>query len=104
VDLDLSTPSLQNDQSSSNGNLISAGNLASVERVFVGSIKSNKYHYPWSSAAPRKGSNRKMRFGFPALRMPEHMDTFLARYAIRLEPKWKTNKRQNQAKNEAEQL
>lgn len=53
ADLDLSTPSLQIDQSSSNGNLISAGNLASGERVFVGSIKSDKYHYPWCSAAQR---------------------------------------------------
>jgi hypothetical protein len=41
-----STPSLQIEQSSAKGNLASANDLASDQKVFVGSIKSNKYHYP----------------------------------------------------------
>ena len=40
------TPSIQIDQTKAAGNLTSADNHASEEKVFVGSIKSNKYHYP----------------------------------------------------------
>jgi hypothetical protein len=39
-------PSNQIDQSKAYGNLTSIDSLASEEKVFVGSIKSNKYHYP----------------------------------------------------------
>lgn len=40
------TPSLQIDQSKAAVSLTSADNHASEEKVFVGSTKSNKYHYP----------------------------------------------------------
>jgi len=46
IELGPSTPSLQIDQSPAEGGLSSANNLASDQKVFVGSIKSNKYHYP----------------------------------------------------------
>lgn len=46
LDLGPLTPSLQIDQSSAEGSLASANDLASDQKVFVGSIKSNKYHYP----------------------------------------------------------
>jgi hypothetical protein len=53
VELGPSTASLQIDQSSADGSLASANNLASEEMLFVGSIKSNKYHHPSCSAAKR---------------------------------------------------
>jgi hypothetical protein len=45
-------PSLQINQSFVDESLASASNLAS-EKVFVGSIKSDKYHYPSCSAAQK---------------------------------------------------
>jgi hypothetical protein len=46
VELSPSTPSLQADQGPVVGSLASINSLASEEKMFVGSIKSNKYHYP----------------------------------------------------------
>jgi hypothetical protein len=47
LELGPSTPSQQIEQSSAEGSLASSANdLASDQKVFVGSIKSNKYHYP----------------------------------------------------------
>ena len=46
ADLSLSTQSTQIDKCSADGSLIPAINHALDEKVFVGSIKSNKYHYP----------------------------------------------------------
>jgi hypothetical protein len=46
VDLSLSISSNQIDKCSTDDRLSSAANLASDEKVFVGSVKSNKYHYP----------------------------------------------------------
>ena len=52
------TQSIQSDQSKAAGNLTSADNHASEEKVFVGSIKSNKYHYPYCEWAKKiKPSN-----------------------------------------------
>jgi hypothetical protein len=45
-DLHLSTPSTQIDKCTTDNSLSSATDHASDEKVFVGSIKSNKYHYP----------------------------------------------------------
>ena len=45
VELSPSTPSLRVDQSPVVGSLASTNNLASEEKMFVGSIKSNKYNY-----------------------------------------------------------
>ena len=53
-----SIPSLQIDQSKAAVSLTSADNHASEEKVFVGSIKSNKYHYPYCEWAKKiKPSN-----------------------------------------------
>lgn len=46
------TPSLQGNQGSIVGDLTSAAALAS-EKSYVGSIKSNKYHYPDCRAAKK---------------------------------------------------
>jgi hypothetical protein len=45
-------PSIQINQTSLDPALASANGIAS-EKVFVGSIKSNKYHYPGCSAAQK---------------------------------------------------
>jgi hypothetical protein len=45
-ELDPSTPSPQIDQSSVECSFASSNDLASDQKRFVGSIKSNKYHYP----------------------------------------------------------
>jgi hypothetical protein len=52
-DLSLSTQSTQIDKCSTDGSLTPAVDHALDEKVFVGSIKSNKYHYPSCSAAQR---------------------------------------------------
>ena len=44
--MDYATPSIQIDQGLAVGSLASANNDVSEQKVFVGSIKSNKYHYP----------------------------------------------------------
>jgi hypothetical protein len=46
LELGPSTPNLQIEQSPADSSLASDNNLASDQKVFVGSIKSNKYHYP----------------------------------------------------------
>ena len=45
ADLVISTPGLQIDRGA-DGSLASTSSLASEQNVFVGSNKSNKYHYP----------------------------------------------------------
>jgi hypothetical protein len=52
TDLAVSTPNLQIDHGA-DSSPESTNGLASEEKVFVGSIKSNKYHYPSCSAAKK---------------------------------------------------
>jgi hypothetical protein len=60
------TPSIQIDQSTAVGSLTSADNHASEEKVFVGSIKSNKYHYPDCEWAKKIKPSNQIWFSSPA--------------------------------------
>lgn len=60
------TPSIQIDQGTVIGNLTSADNHASEEKVFVGSIKSNKYHYPDCEWAKKIKPSNQIWFSSPA--------------------------------------
>lgn len=60
------TPSIQIDQGTVIGSLTSADNHASEEKVFVGSIKSNKYHYPDCEWAKKIKPSNRIWFSSPA--------------------------------------
>jgi hypothetical protein len=97
----LSAPSAQIDKSSAAGSLIlaktpapktvpavnktvPAGNLTvPAGMMFVGSIKSNKYHYPSCSGAKQIKPENQIWF---SLRMRDPKDMCLVRYVIHLEP------------------
>jgi hypothetical protein len=83
IDFGHLTPSAQIDKGSADSNLTQAGSLASEEKVFVGSTKSNKYHYPGCQWAKKTHPENEIRFSSSQDARAHNM--FHAKCAIRLE-------------------